>query len=101
MLQKPGQEIFDVIRYGGSRIKIFNVHFRNIRGGLLNFQETFIKDGDVDILMAMRVYTEGGFDGMMMPGHVPKIQGDTNSYQGFAVAFGYMKALIASGGAVS
>src|SRR5206468_8367578 len=29
MLQKPGQEIFDVIRYFGSRKKIFNVHFRN------------------------------------------------------------------------
>ena len=32
MLQDPGKEIFDVIRYFGSRKKIFNVHFRNIRG---------------------------------------------------------------------
>src|SRR5205814_1884363 len=32
MLRKPGEEIFDVIRYFGSRGKIFNVHFRNIRG---------------------------------------------------------------------
>ena len=96
MLQKPGQEIFDVIRYFGSRKKIFNVHFRNIRGGFLNFQETFIDDGDVDMLKAMRVYKEVGFDGMMMPDHVPKILGDTNSYQGFAFAFGYIKALIAA-----
>jgi mannonate dehydratase len=28
MLQDPGREIFDVIRYFGSRRKIFNVHFR-------------------------------------------------------------------------
>jgi len=96
MLQKPGQEIFDVIRYFGSRKKIFNVHFRNIRGGFLNFQETFIDDGDVDMLKAMRVYKEVGFDGMMMPDHVPKISGDANSYQGFAFAFGYIKALIAA-----
>ncbi len=96
MLQNPGREIFDVIRYFGSRGKIFNVHFRNIRGGFLNFQETFIDDGDVDMLKAMRVYKEVGFDGMMMPDHVPKIQGDTNSYQGFAFAFGYIKALIAA-----
>src|SRR6185436_18755282 len=48
MLAKPGQEIYDVIRYFGSRKKIFNVHFRNIRGGFLHFQETFIDDGDVD-----------------------------------------------------
>ena len=65
-------EIYDVIRYFGSRKKIFNVHFRNIRGGFLQFQETFIDDGDVDMLKAMRVYKEVGFDGMMMPDHVPR-----------------------------
>ena len=96
MLQKPGDEIFDVIRYFGNRRKIFNVHFRNIRGGFLNFQETFIDDGDVDMLKAMRVYKEVGFDGMMMPDHVPRIEGDANSFQGFAFALGYIKALIAA-----
>ena len=96
MLRKPGEEIFDVIRYFGSRGKIFNVHFRNIRGGFLNFQETFIDDGDVDMLKAMRVYKEVGFDGMMMPDHVPKIAGDASSFQAFAYAFGYIKALVAA-----
>jgi mannonate dehydratase len=96
MLQKPGEEIFDVIRYFGSRGKIFNVHFRNIRGGFLNFQETFIDDGDVDMLKAMRVYKEVGYDGMMMPDHVPKIAADPTSYQAFAYSFGYIKALIAA-----
>ena len=49
MLEKPGEQIYDVIRWFGTRGKIFNVHFRNIRGGFLNFQETFIDDGDVDM----------------------------------------------------
>jgi mannonate dehydratase len=96
MLQKPGEEIYDVIRYFGTRGKIFNVHFRNIRGGFLNFQETFIDDGDVDMLKAMRVYKEVGFDGMMMPDHVPRIPGDQRSFQAFAYTFGYIKALIAA-----
>ena len=96
MLEKPGEEIFDVIRYFGSRKKIFNVHFRNIRGGFLNFQETFIDEGDVDMLKAMRVYKEVGFDGMMMPDHVPVISGDAHGLQAFAFAFGYIKALIAA-----
>jgi mannonate dehydratase len=95
MLEKPGEQIFDVIRYFGARKKIFNVHFRNIRGGFLNFQETFIDDGDVDMLTAMRVYREIGYDGMMMPDHVPRIEGDANESQAFAYAFGYIKALIA------
>jgi mannonate dehydratase len=96
MLQNPGQEIFDVIRYFGQRGKIFNVHFRNIRGRFLNFQETFIDDGDVDMLKAMRVYKEIGYDGMIMPDHVPKIAGDPQGLQAFAFTFGYIKALIAA-----
>jgi mannonate dehydratase len=96
MLDKPGEQIFDVIRYFGTRKKIFNVHFRNIRGRFLDFRETFIDDGDVDMLEAMRVYHEVGFDGMMMPDHVPSIAGDPRGAQAFAFTFGYIKALIAS-----
>jgi mannonate dehydratase len=96
MLEKPGEEIFDVIRYFGTRKKIFSVHFRNIAGGFLNFRETFIDNGDVDMLKAMRVYKEVGYDGMMMPDHVPNVEGDTGQVQGFAFAFGYIKALIAA-----
>jgi mannonate dehydratase len=96
MLRNPGEEIFDVIRYFGRRGKIFNVHFRNIRGRFLNFQETFIDDGDVNMLKAMRVYKEVGYDGMMMPDHVPKIAGDPQGLQAYAFTFGYIKALIAA-----
>ncbi|MGA1198965.1 MAG: mannonate dehydratase, partial [Candidatus Latescibacterota bacterium] len=42
MLKDPGKEIMDVIRYFGQRKKIFMVHFRNIRGGFLNFDEVYI-----------------------------------------------------------
>lgn len=96
MLDKPGEQIFDVIRYFGSRKKIFSVHFRNIAGGFLDFRETFIDNGDVDMLQAMRVYKEVGYDGMMMPDHVPRVDGDTGQAQGFAFAIGYIKALIAA-----
>jgi mannonate dehydratase len=96
MLEKPGEQIFDVIRWFGTRKKIFNVHFRNIQGGFLNFRESFIDDGAVDMLKAMRVYKEVGYEGMMMPDHVPHVEGDSDQAQGFAFAFGYIKALIAA-----
>jgi mannonate dehydratase len=94
MLRQPGKEIYDVIRYFGSRGKIFNVHFRNIKGGFLDFQETFPDDGDVDMLRALRVYKEVGYDGMIMPDHVPQIEGDAGRAQAFAYAFGYIQGLI-------
>jgi mannonate dehydratase len=94
MLKDPGKEIYDVIRYFGRRGKIFNVHFRNIKGGYLHFQETFPDDGDVDMIQAMRTYKEVGYDGMIMPDHAPQIDGDTGHAQAFAFVFGYIQALI-------
>jgi mannonate dehydratase len=94
MLKDPNREILDVIRYFGSRKKIFNVHFRNIHGGFLNFQETFPDCGDVDMLAALKVYQEVGYDGMLMPDHVPIIQGDSGGRQAFAFAYGYIRGLM-------
>lgn len=94
MLENPGEEIYDVIRYFGERQKIFNVHFRNIRGHFLDFQETFPDNGSVNMVSAMRVYKEVGYDGMMMPDHAPQIEGDAGKNQAFAFEYGYISALI-------
>jgi mannonate dehydratase len=94
MLEKPGEQIYDVIRYFGERKKIFNVHFRNIQGGFLKFHETFPDNGDVNMIRAMRVYKEVDYDGMMMPDHAPRIAGDNGGRQSFAFEFGYIAALI-------
>ena len=94
MLKDPGKEIYDVIRYFGSQGKIFNVHFRNIKGRFLNFYETFPDEGDVDMIRALRVYKEVGYDGMIMPDHVPGIEGDAGGRLAFAYCFGYIQALI-------
>ncbi len=93
-LEKPGEQIHDVIR--SLKGKIFNVHFRNIDGGYLNFRETFIDNGSVDMLQAARTYKEIGYDGMLMPDHVPNVDGDPDHMQGFAFAIGYIKAIIAA-----
>jgi mannonate dehydratase len=94
MLEKPGEQIYDVIRDLGGRGKIFNVHFRNIRGGFLKFQETLPDDGDVDMPRALRTYREVGFDGMIMPDHVPQIEGDPGGQKAFAFCLGYIQALL-------
>jgi mannonate dehydratase len=100
-LPNPGVEIFDVIRYFGSRGKIFNVHFRNIRGGRNKFVETFPDDGDVNMLRAALTYKEVGYDGMLMPDHVPRVPRpagaaatSNDSLESFAFAYGYIRGII-------
>ena len=94
MLDRPGEQIYDVIRYFGERKKIFNVHFRNIHGRFGDFQETFPDAGSVNMIDAIRTYQEVGYPYMLMPDHVPVIPGDKGGAQAFAFAFGYIQALI-------
>lgn len=95
-LQNPAEEIFDVIRYFGTRKKIFNVHFRNIRGHRDDFEEVFPDEGDIDFVKAIRVYKEIGYPYMLMPDHVPLAENDPGSLQSFAFCYGYIRGLIQS-----
>ena len=94
MLDDPRAEIAEVIRWFGSRGKIFNVHFRNIKGGELDFQETFPEEGDMDMPDALRLYRDVGYKYMVMPDHVPKIAGRDPQGVAFAFCYGYIAALM-------
>ena len=94
MLNDPGKEIYDVVRYFGTRKKIFNVHFRNIRGHRDDFQEVYPDQGDIDFVKAIRVYKEVGYPYLLMPDHVPVAANDPGGLQSFAFCYGYIRALI-------
>ncbi|MFO1247891.1 MAG: mannonate dehydratase [Alphaproteobacteria bacterium] len=96
-LDDPKTQLFDVIRWFGSRRKIFNVHFRNIRGHRGDFvAETFPDDGEIDMTAAMRTYREVGYDGMLMPDHIPDLPGGTAQEKSemFSFGYGHIRALI-------
>ena len=96
MLADPGKQIFDVIRYFGTRQKIFNVHFRNIRGHRDDFVETYPDEGDVDFVKAIQLYREVGYPYMLMPDHVPQAPDDPQGLQSFAFCYGYIRGLMQS-----
>ena len=90
-----GQGVYDAIRHFGSQGKVFYVHFRNVAGQVPRFRETFIDTGDINMIKAMRIWKEVGYDGPMMPDHYPQIVGDTPfGHRARAHAQGYMKALM-------
>jgi mannonate dehydratase len=95
----PGVVIPDAIRYFGGRGKIFFAHFRDIRGSVPLFEETFHDEGKTDMAEAMRAYLDVGYDGPMRPDHAPTMEGEDNANPGYMVrgqifAVGYMKGLI-------
>jgi len=90
-----GVDVLEAIRYFGSRDKINHVHFRNVKGSVPRFDESFIDDGDVDMLEALRVYKGVGYARTLIPDHWPQTVGDSRLI-GQAHALGYMKALMES-----
>ncbi|HTM79178.1 MAG TPA: mannonate dehydratase [Devosia sp.] len=97
-LENPRAEIGKIIRWFGSRKKIFNVHFRNIKGGRYSFTEEFPDCGDMDMADSLRIYKEVGVDCMIMPDHVPDIDGEAPFETAFAFCFGYIIGLFQANG---
>lgn len=101
-IAEMGADVVAAIRWFGERDRINHVHFRNVKGSVPRFDESFIDDGDTDMHAAMRAYHEVGYRYAMMPDHTPAIAGDTPwGHRGRAYALGYMRALmeaVAAGG---
>ena len=94
MLHHPARELPDVVRYFGDRGKIFNIHFRNIRGKRDDFMEVWQDEGDVNLLELARVLHQVGYPCMLMPDHMPRHHDDPDQRQGFAWGYGYIKGVL-------
>jgi mannonate dehydratase len=94
-IAEMGADVVAAIHWFGERDRINHVHFRNVKGSVPRFDESFIDDGDTDMYAAMRAYHEVGYRYAMMPDHTPAIAGDTPwGHRGRAYALGYMRALM-------
>lgn len=86
------------IRHFGKQEKIFFVHFRDVRGTVEKFEETWHDDGKTNLLECMKAYKEIGFEGVLRPDHVPTVEGDNNDRPGYSsfgrlYAIGYIRGL--------
>ncbi len=93
-LKNPGAEILPIVQYLGGRGKIYQIHMRNIRGGLYDFEEVYPDEGEVDFFKVMRILRDTQFAGSICPDHMPHHAEDPGSLQSFAFGYGYVKALI-------
>jgi mannonate dehydratase len=87
-------DVLPITRYLGERGKIYQVHMRNVRGGLHDFAEVFPDEGGMDFLALMRVLRDTKFAGSICPDHMPHHPDDERGLQAFAFGYGYLKALI-------
>lgn len=72
------------------------VHLRNVVGKVPYYRETFIDDGDIDVLKVMRILKKNNYDGVVIPDHAPQMNCAAPWYAGMAYAMGYLKAAMAA-----
>lgn len=70
------------------------IHFRNVRGKVPNYVETFVDDGDIDMAEIVRILRDENYQGVMIPDHTPEMTCDASWHAGKAFALGYMRALV-------
>ncbi len=85
------KDVYEMIRTFGPRGRIFKVHFRNVDAPLPRFQETLVDAGYIDMEKVARLLDETGFNGVMIPDHVPGegLRGENTAY-----TIGYMRAAV-------
>lgn len=98
MFRNPAQAMIPVIEEFASTGRICMVHFRNIRGGYLDFQEVFPDEGDVDMFQAILAYQRGGYQGPLCPDHVPVSELDEGRERFMSFALGYTRGLLQAAG---
>lgn len=90
-----GADVHEVLRRFGERDQIVFIHFRDVVGTVPKFHETFVDEGNFDTSEAVRTLRDVGFDGVVIPDHVPEMVGDDDwrhRARGFTV--GYLRGVI-------
>jgi len=97
MSSNPTRAVLEAIHAFGRRggiNRIFMVHFRNIKGGYLDFREALPDEGSVDMLQCIQAYRAAGYDGILCPDHVPLSDVDPERERFFAFCLGYTRGLL-------
>lgn len=79
--------------------KIMFVHFRNTRGNINAYRETYHDNGEIDMAEVMKIYRKCGVDVPIRVDHVPTMVGEDMKNQGYDAigryfAIGYLKGIL-------
>lgn len=85
-------DVYEAVDHYSRQGRIAYVHLRNVRGKVPFYKESFIDDGDVDVLRVLRLLHENGFRGVVIPDHAPQMTCPAPWHAGMAYALGYLRA---------
>ena len=87
-------DIYDSVDKYSHQGRLAYVHFRNVAGKVPHYKETFVDEGDIDMLRVLKILKANKFDGVLIPDHTPQMSCDAPWHAGMAYAMGYMNAAL-------
>jgi mannonate dehydratase len=87
-------DIYDATDRYSKPGKLAYVHFRNVHGKVPYYRETFVDDGDIEMVRILKILKANGFAGVLIPDHTPQMTCGAPWHAGMAYALGYMRGAL-------
>ena len=95
---ESGEDVFEGIRHFGEQNKIFHVHFRNVRGTILekkSYEEVIPDSGDLDMYQVAKALHDVGYDAVIDYDHIMRLATDgPEGREYIAYCVGHMRGLL-------
>jgi mannonate dehydratase len=85
-------DVYDAVDQYSRRGNIAYLHLRNVVGKAPHYRETFIDEGDVDMIRILSILKRNKFDGVIIPDHTPQMSCPAPWHAGMAHTIGFILA---------
>jgi mannonate dehydratase len=87
--------VYDAVDQYSRQGKIAYIHLRNVVGKVPHYRETFIDEGEVDMIRILSILKKNGFQGVVVPDHTPQMTCPAPWHAGMAHTIGFIQATLA------
>lgn len=86
--------IYETVDTYSRQGRLAYVHLRNVTGKVPFYRETFLDDGDIDMIRILRILRRNDYAGVLIPDHTPSMACPGAWHAGMAYALGYIRAVL-------
>jgi mannonate dehydratase len=86
-------DVYDAVDTYSRQGKIAYIHLRNVVGKVPDYRETFIDEGEVDMVRILSILHRNGFDGVIIPDHTPQMSCSAPWHAGMTHTLGFVSAV--------
>src|SRR5438874_794156 len=86
-------DVYDAVERYSRQGRIAYIHLRNVVGKVPHYRETFIDEGDVDMIRVLSILAKNHFEGVIIPDHTPQMSCAAPWHAGMAHTLGFILAV--------